>query len=248
MKLLIPLSAVGSWFSFILCVLLHLIRISDLWASFGYFKDFHCLWNIQKASKVSFLNNTSSGSESWPSLHSGTPTMLSNLPGLLLLWRNCTDHHAGPLISVLAWIAPWVWPKKGLSPAVYPTRARAWNFLLLEKFLLKIGSRISNLSLFHRGPLVLEDKFEVLHWLSSKVWVSFVKEIRKAHSQSKLTGSNNCLSWLNLLYIFGFINPVNLVIQDLAGSVKDGATGVEGNMVRLFWVLSYPLKEEFGGT
>lgn len=33
------------WFSSILCVLFRLIRISFLWASFGYFEDFYYLWN-----------------------------------------------------------------------------------------------------------------------------------------------------------------------------------------------------------
>lgn len=58
------------------------------------------------------------------------------------------------------------------------------------------------------------------------------REKRKAHSQSTLTGSSKCLAGLNLGYSFGFISPVNLIIQSPAGNVKDAATGAKVNMVR----------------
>lgn len=106
----------------------------------------------------------------------GTLSMLSNIPGELLWW----GRHSATMMA--CWFLHWnglplrTWPKKGLSTAVYNSRAGDWNYLLFEKYWPRTGRRISNLSLLSRGPLVLEDKFKVLTWLASKISLSFERE------------------------------------------------------------------------
>lgn len=144
-------------------------------------------------------------------------------------------------------LLPWAWPKKVLSTAVYSSRAWAWNYLLFEKILPRTGSRTSSISRLHRGHWFWKTNLMCLIDFLQK-FHCFDRERRKVHSQSKLTGSSKCLAWLNVVYIFGFINHVSLIIRNPAGNAKDAATGAEGNMVRWAEFQAALLEEEIGGT
>lgn len=81
--------------------------------------------------------------------------------------------------SAQAWIATMGLAKESLVRCRLLLQSQSREFLPLWEVFTKNWSSISSFSLFHRGPLVLEDKLEVLNW-PSEVSLSFDREIRKS--------------------------------------------------------------------
>ena len=144
---------------------------------FGYYKDFHCLGNIQKASKATFLNDHFTWK--WILAFCSPVESLKCVATYLVcsfggekqtnsLHKPCwlddfclgMDHQHGP-------------GKERLVHCWFLLQSQHLEFLPFWEVFAKNWSRISSFSLLQRRALVLEDNFKGLDWPSLKVSLFF---------------------------------------------------------------------------
>ena len=141
---------------------------------FGYYKDFHYLWNIQEVSKATFLNNHFTWK--WILAFCSPVESLERVATYLVC--SFGGEKQTPQTTLACWFLPWygssAWAcQRKAGPLLISPPEPAPRISSLLRSFCQNWSRISSFSLPQRGPLVVEDKLKVLNWPSLKVSLFF---------------------------------------------------------------------------